>query len=115
MIGAGRLPGQFYERDCLTRQIQVQLDGAAGATEGALDGAAGATDGPAVVTAGAGVEDSVGIATGRDRPLSSDGDSRWSTATASITRAPVAILEDVPERLPARASDAPTIQSCMAI
>jgi hypothetical protein len=32
MIGAGRLPGQFYERDCLTRQIQVQLDGAAGAS-----------------------------------------------------------------------------------
>ncbi len=95
------------------------LDGAAGATEGALDGAVGATDGAvadaAVVTAGAGAEDSVGIATGRDRPLSSDGDSRWSTATASITRAPVAILEDVPVRLPSRASDAPTIQSCMAI
>ena len=64
---------------------------------------------------GAGAADSVGIATGRDRPLSTVGDSRWRAVTASITRAPAAIFEDVPLRLPSLASDAPTIQPCMPI
>ena len=69
-----------------------------GAAAGAVDGAAaGAVDGAAVVTAGAGIagvagaDDTAGIATGRDRPLSRVGDSRWSIVTASITRAPLAI------------------------
>ena len=90
-----------------------------GATAGAVVGAiAGAVDGAAVVTAGAGAggaADSVGIGTCRDRSLSKAGDSRCSMVTASITCAPVAIFEDVSSRLPSLASDAPVIQSRMAV
>jgi len=86
--------------------------------------AANVFSGSAAVVAGAGgadvagttgAADSVGIATARDRRFRTDGDSRWSVTTASIRCAPVAIFDEVPVRLPFFASDAPVIQSRMAI